>query len=49
MANFDTDIPLEYHCANRDTSGTARSYPSPLGYIICLHRFRRKTQLFGNF
>ncbi|MFS7943830.1 hypothetical protein Hanom_Chr06g00504811 [Helianthus anomalus] len=27
-----TDGPLEYH---RATSGTTRSYPSPLGYNAC--------------
>ncbi|KAM0061762.1 hypothetical protein Hdeb2414_s0004g00139921 [Helianthus debilis subsp. tardiflorus] len=33
-----TDGPLEYH---RVTSGTTRSYPSPLG-ILPIHQFRRK-------
>ncbi|MFS7919671.1 hypothetical protein Hanom_Chr03g00215421 [Helianthus anomalus] len=38
-ANLDlTDGPLEYDCA---TSGTIRSYPSPLG-IMPIHQFRRK-------
>ncbi|MFS7945043.1 hypothetical protein Hanom_Chr06g00519321 [Helianthus anomalus] len=33
-----TDGSLEYH---RATSGTIRSYPSPLG-IMSIHQFRRK-------
>ncbi|MFS8000775.1 hypothetical protein Hanom_Chr13g01182421 [Helianthus anomalus] len=38
-----TDGPLEYHLA---TSGTTRSYPSPLG-IMSIHQFRRKPNIYG--
>ncbi|MFS8007543.1 hypothetical protein Hanom_Chr14g01262251 [Helianthus anomalus] len=38
-----TDGPLEYH---RDTSGTTRSYPSPLG-IMPTHQFRSKLNKYG--
>ncbi|MFS7949943.1 hypothetical protein Hanom_Chr06g00577561 [Helianthus anomalus] len=38
-----TDRPLEYH---RATSGTTRSYPSPLG-ILPIHQFRRKPNKYG--
>ncbi|MFS7939144.1 hypothetical protein Hanom_Chr05g00448291 [Helianthus anomalus] len=38
-----TDGPLEYH---RATSGTTRSYPSPLG-IMPIHQFRRKPNKYG--
>ncbi|MFS8026434.1 hypothetical protein Hanom_Chr16g01486681 [Helianthus anomalus] len=37
-----TDGPLEYY---RATSGTTRSYPSPLG-IMSIHQFRRKTNKY---
>ncbi|MFS7926081.1 hypothetical protein Hanom_Chr04g00292811 [Helianthus anomalus] len=37
------DGPLEYH---RATSGTTRSYPSPLG-IMPIHQFRRKPNKYG--
>ncbi|MFS7984357.1 hypothetical protein Hanom_Chr11g00985551 [Helianthus anomalus] len=36
------DGTLEYH---RATSGTTRSYPSPLG-IMPIHQFRRKPNKF---
>ncbi|MFS7949699.1 hypothetical protein Hanom_Chr06g00574651 [Helianthus anomalus] len=39
-----TDGPLEYH---RVTSGTTRSYPSPLGIIMPIHQFRRKPNKYG--
>ncbi|MFS7944275.1 hypothetical protein Hanom_Chr06g00510161 [Helianthus anomalus] len=38
-----TDGPLEYH---RATSGTTRSYPSPLG-IMPIHQFRSKPNKYG--
>ncbi|MFS8009794.1 hypothetical protein Hanom_Chr14g01289541 [Helianthus anomalus] len=38
-----TDGPLEYH---RATSGTTRSYPSPLD-IMSIHQFRRKPNKYG--
>ncbi|MFS8019407.1 hypothetical protein Hanom_Chr15g01403421 [Helianthus anomalus] len=38
-----TDGPLEFH---RATSGTTRSYLSPLG-IIPIHQFRKKTNKYG--
>ncbi|MFS7895576.1 hypothetical protein Hanom_Chr00s003057g01708381 [Helianthus anomalus] len=38
-----TDGPLEYY---RSTSGTTRSYPSPLG-IIPIHQFKRKPNKYG--
>ncbi|MFS7965448.1 hypothetical protein Hanom_Chr09g00762361 [Helianthus anomalus] len=37
-----TDGPLKYY---RATSGTTRSYPSPLG--IMSHQFRRKPNKYG--
>ncbi|MFS8028093.1 hypothetical protein Hanom_Chr16g01506441 [Helianthus anomalus] len=38
-----TNGPLEYH---RVTSGTTRSYPSPLG-LMPIHQFRRKPNKYG--
>ncbi|MFS8025528.1 hypothetical protein Hanom_Chr16g01476151 [Helianthus anomalus] len=38
-----TDGPLEYH---RATSGTTRSYPSPLD-IMPIHQFKRKPNRYG--
>ncbi|MFS8003828.1 hypothetical protein Hanom_Chr13g01218481 [Helianthus anomalus] len=38
-----TDGPLKYH---RTTSGTTRSYLSPLGMVL-IHQFRRKSNRCG--
>ncbi|MFS7972807.1 hypothetical protein Hanom_Chr09g00849181 [Helianthus anomalus] len=38
-----TDVLFEYH---RATSGTTRSYPSPL-HIMSIHQFRRKHNKYG--